>query len=516
MTVGPPVTPVECRPIFQRVDRPVLFPSVQFLAHPARGTRRFLAIGLAFAAAATAGGCIITADVPNAALDVPDAYKSAIIDLDEAPPSLDWWRGFRSPELTVLMEEAQRVNLDIAAATARIVQADALAHEAGTALLPSVTGGFSGSRSRSSKNTGVISTGSSVGGRTEVTNHTAQLNASYEIDFWSKNRDLLLAAEETANANRFDRDVVALTTLASVANAYFQVIASQDRLRIANNNIASAQRIFNAIKARVDVGTGSDLDLAQQESVLNNQKALVPPLKQTLDQNANVLAVLVARPPERVRLTGASLGLIAIPRVTPGLPSELLIQRPDIRRQENQLASATANVGSARAQFFPSVQLTGQGGYQSAALMALFTPQSAFFNLAAGLTQPIFDAGKIQANFDYNKARQDELLQSYRKTVIQAFSDVDTALVAIRQTTEKLRLQRNVVTSSRRAFELSERQLRAGTADIVTVLNTQLTLFQAEDSLAQAQLARLQAIVSLYQALGGGWTPRIVEAVDAL
>ncbi|MCX7306513.1 MAG: TolC family protein, partial [Afipia sp.] len=354
MTVGPPVTPVECRPIFQRVDRPVLFPSVQFLAHPARGTRRFLAIGLAFAAAATAGGCIITADVPNAALDVPDAYKSAIIDLDEAPPSLDWWRGFRSPELTVLMEEAQRVNLDIAAATARIVQADALAHEAGTALLPSVTGGFSGSRSRSSKNTGVISTGSSVGGRTEVTNHTAQLNASYEIDFWSKNRDLLLAAEETANANRFDRDVVALTTLASVANAYFQVIASQDRLRIANNNIASAQRIFNAIKARVDVGTGSDLDLAQQESVLNNQKALVPPLKQTLDQNANVLAVLVARPPERVRLTGASLGLIAIPRVTPGLPSELLIQRPDIRRQENQLASATANVGSARAQFFPS------------------------------------------------------------------------------------------------------------------------------------------------------------------
>jgi NodT family efflux transporter outer membrane factor (OMF) lipoprotein len=476
-------------------------------------------MGLAFAVAATSAGCIITADVPNAALDVPDVYKSAAmpaaLDPDEAPPSLDWWRGFRSPELTVLMEEAQRVNLDIAAATARIVQADALAHEAGAALLPSVTGGFSGSRSRSSSNTGVITAGSSIG-RGEVTNHVAQLNASYEIDFWGKNRDLLLAAEETANSNRFDRDVVALTTLASVANAYFQVIASQDRLRIANNNIASAQRIYDAIKARVDAGTNSDLDLAQQETVLNNQKALVPPLKQALDQNANILAVLVARPPERVRLTGTSMNTIAIPRVTPGLPSELLIQRPDIRRQENQLASATANVGSARAQFFPSVQLTGQGGYQSAALMALFTPQSAFFNVAAGLTQPIFDAGRIQANFDYNKAKQDELLQTYRKTVIQAFSDVDTALVAIRQTAEKLRLQRNVVASSRRAFELSERQLRAGTADIVTVLNTQLTLFQAEDSLAQAQLARLQAIVSLYQALGGGWSPRTVEAVDAL
>lgn len=160
----------------------------------------------------------------------------------------------------------------------------------------------------------------------------------------------------------------------------------------------------------MDSGTGSDLDLAQQESLLANQKAAVPPLRQALDQNANILATLVARPPERVRLTGGSLGALAIPRVTPGIPSDLLTQRPDIRRQENQLASATANVGSARAQFFPSIQLTGQGGYQSAQLAMLFTPQSAFFNVAAGLTQPIFDAGRIQANFDLQQARQDELL----------------------------------------------------------------------------------------------------------
>ncbi len=149
--------------------------------------------------------------------------------------------------------------------------------------------------------------------------------------------------------------------------------------------------------------------------------------------------------------------------MTPGLPSELLTQRPDIRRQENQLASATANVGSARAQFFPSIQLTGQGGYQSAALAAAVHPQSAFFNVAAGLTQPIFDAGRIQANFELQKAVQDELLQTYRKTVISAFADVDTALATLKQANERLRLQRIVVASSRRAFELSERQLRAGT-----------------------------------------------------
>ncbi|MBN9586495.1 MAG: RND transporter [Afipia sp. 62-7] len=476
----------------------------------------------AFALAATSSGCIVTSDLPDPALDVPAAYKAAgnPATADDKPPSLDWWRGFRSRELTILMEEAQTVNLDIAAAVARIRQADALAQTAGAALLPSVTGGFSGSRSRSSSNTGVVTSGSAIG-RGEVTNHSATLSASYEIDFWGKNRDALLAAEETANANRFDRDVVALTTLASVANAYFTVIASQDRIAIATRNIASAQRIYDAIKARVDAGTGSDLDLAQQESVLANQKASVPPLRQALAQNSNVLATLVSRPPERMRLRGGTLGAIALPRVTPGLPSELLTQRPDIRRQESDLASATANVGSARAQFFPSIQLTASGGYQSAALAALFTPQSAFFNMAAGLTQPIFDAGRIQANFDLMQARQDEMLQTYRKTVISAFSDVDTALTTLKEANERVRLQRIVVTSSRRAFELSERQLRAGTADIVTVLNTQLTLFQAEDSLAQYQLARLLAVVTLYQALGGGWSPgvppRITEgAADAL
>jgi NodT family efflux transporter outer membrane factor (OMF) lipoprotein len=256
--------------------------------------------------------------------------------------------------------------------------------------------------------------------------------------------------------------------------------------------------------------------VAQQEAVLANQRALIPPLRQTLAQNVNALATLVSRPPESVKITGGSLDRISPPRVTPGLPSELLTQRPDIRRQEAQLASATANVGSARAQFFPSITLTGQGGYQSSSLASLFQPHAAFFSAVGGLTQPIFDGGRILGNFEFTKARQDELLQTYRKTVVQAFADVDNALVAIRQTTEKLRLQREVVAASRRAFQLSEQQLRAGTADIVTVLNTQLTLFQAEDVLWQAQLARLLAVVSLYQALGGGWEPRMERPVNAL
>ena len=475
-----------------------------------RGLARSLAVlGLV----ASSAGCILTKDLPDPALDVPEGYKAArLTAAQDAPPTLDWWRGFRSRELTVLMEEAQTVNLDIAAATARFRQADAQARITGAALLPSLNGAGSENYSRTS---GSSSSGLTNGGR-EVVNYSSSLSASYELDFWGKNRDAAQAAEETAVASRFDRDVVALTTLTTVANAYFQVLAAQDRLRIAQRNIASAERILNSIRERFQAGTGTDLDVAQQESVLANQRALVPPLRQTLDQNINALATLVSRPPEAVRVTGGSLNQIAAPRVTPGLPSELLTQRPDIRRQEAQLASATANVGNARAQFFPSIQLTGQGGYQSSALTSLFQPHAAFFSVVGSLTQPIFDGGRILGNFALTKAKQDELLQTYRKTVVQAFADVDNALMSIRQTTERLRLQREVVAASRRAFQLSEQQLRAGTADIVTVLNTQLSLFQAEDLLSQAQLARMLAIVSLYQALGGGWEPRMERPVDAL
>jgi multidrug efflux system outer membrane protein len=473
---------------------------------------RGIALACLLGGAAMLTGCITAGDLPDPALDVPPAYKEGAPG--DLPPQLDWWRGFKSAELTSLIEEAQRVNLDIAAAAARLVQADASARIAGAPLLPSLTGTGSEQISRAS---GQTSTGTSATNlRRQIRTYTASLTASYELDFWGKNRDAALAADDTATANRFDRDVVVLATNASVANTYFTVLATQDRIRIANNNIVSAQRIYDAIKQRVNVGTSTDLELSQQESTLDNLKALVPTLRQTLAQSIYALAVLISRPPESVRIRGGGLGQVALPRVTPGLPSQILTQRPDVRRQEAQLASATANVGNARAQFFPSIQLTAQGGYQSATLAALFSPQATFYNAAASLTQPIFDGLKIEGNFELQKAKQDELLQTYRKTVIQAFSDVDTALATIRETGIRVRLLVQTVAAARRAFELSEQRLNAGTIDTTTVLNTEQTLFQAEDSLAQARLTRVQAIISLYQALGGGWTQTTEGPADAI
>ncbi len=454
----------------------------------------------------TLGGCLLS-DKPEPALDIPQSYDASSPKpevAEAALPPLDWWRGFRSRELTEIIEQARAANLDIAAAIARIVQADAQARIAGAPLLPGVTLDASATRSRASQ-----STGTGTGGDpSERNNVQATLSASYEIDFWGKNRSALRVAEETAVASRYDREVVGLTTVVSAANAYFQVLAAQDRLQAARENQASATRVLDLIKQRVNAGTASALDTAQQESIVNTQRAAIPPLEQTLKQNRNALAVLMARSPESVRVRGGTLRAIAYPRITPGLPSELLTQRPDIREAEAQLAAANANVENARAQMLPSVTLTGEGGYQSAILRTLLRPESALFSFGAGLTQPIFDGLRLQGNLDLTKGRQDELLQNYRKAVISGFADVENALDGIRQTALRERLQGDVVNSSRRAFDIAEQRLREGTVDLVTVLQTQQTLYQAQDTLAQARLAHVQAIVSLYQALGGGWLPK--------
>jgi NodT family efflux transporter outer membrane factor (OMF) lipoprotein len=451
-------------------------------------------------------GCILGSEKPELAVDIPQAYRAGGRAPEAALPRLDWWRGFRSRELSALIEEAQSANFDIGAAIGRIIQADAQARIAGAPLLPHVDLNANATRSRASQATSATGTGG--GGPSERTSYSTSLSASYEIDFWGKNRATLRAAEETAVASRFDREVVDLTTMASVANAYFQVLAAQDRLRVARQNQSSAARILTLIQQRLSVGTASSLEIAQQESVVAVQRAAIPPLEQQLRQNITALAVLVGRPPEFFSIRGGGMGRVTIPRVTPGLPSALLAQRPDIREAEAQLASANANVEAARAAFFPSIQLTGEAGYQSAALKLLFTPEAAFYSAAVGLTQPIFDGLRLQGQLDLQRGRQEELLQRYRKAVVSAFADVENALVAIQQTALRERLQREVVASSRRAFDISETRLREGTIDLVTALGTQQTLFQAEDNLAQARLAHLQAVVSLFQALGGSWASR--------
>ncbi len=448
-------------------------------------------------------GCMFGTERPDLALSAPPAYRATRGDVHAAVPALDWWRGFRSAELTRFIEEAQTDSFDIGAAIGRILQADAQSKIASAPLLP--TAAFAGTGARL-KGAGLPERG----------DYRVVLNAAYEMDFWGKNRAASLAAEENTVVARFSKEVVVLSTIVSVGTAYLQILASQDHLRINRENLVAASRILTLVKQRAEQGTASALDVAQQQSLVDQVRANIPLFDQTLRQNIAILAALMGRVPEDLVVKGGSLFRLGIPLVTPGLPSELLLQRPDIRADEANLAASEASVASARAAFFPTISLTAQGGYESTALRLLFTPQNALYNVAANITQPIFDGFELEGQLEFAQGRQFELLKTYCQTVLNGFRDVEVALIAIADGAERERLQQAVVTSSRRAFELSEVRLREGVADLVVVTQTQQTLFTAEDNLVLARLARLQAVLSLFQALGGGWLPPGVQALGRL
>jgi multidrug efflux system outer membrane protein len=283
------------------------------------------------------------------------------------------------------------------------------------------------------------------------------------------------------------------------------VLAAQDQLRIAHQNLTDAERILTVIQHQFSGGTATQLEVSEQEALVWTQRASIPPLEVALRQNMNALAVLIGRPPENFGVRGGGMAQITVPRVTPGLPSEVLYQRPDVREAEAQLASSNFSVESARAAFFPQIPLTGQTGVQSQDLAMLFVPNAWFYTLTAGVTQPIFEGFLLKNQLKQERGLQLQSLEAYRKAVLSAFSDVENALIALQKTTVQVHDQAESVASYRRAFKVAEDQLHGGTINLTAVLLVEQNLFTAEATLTLDQLTHLQAAVSLFQALGGGW-----------
>ncbi|GLK75120.1 RND transporter [Methylopila jiangsuensis] len=446
---------------------------------------------MALVGALALAGCAGDWRRPALGIDAPAGWK------DGGPtkavwPAPDWWRGFGSSELTTLIVAAERENQDIGAAKARIEQADAQVRVNGAALIPLITGSGDTQLQRSAGSTRV------VGG------FQTALAASYELDFWGKNRATLNSARASAVSARFAEEVVALGVVTSVANTYFALLASQEQLAIARGNVASAQKVLDAIQARLDVGTANALDRAQQRSVLDQQKATIPQIEQEIRTNETALALLLGRPPVRLDVKGGRLANLRTPKVAPGVPAEVLTRRPDVRQAEADLAAADYDVTAARAAFFPTIDLTAQGGFENVALRTLFGSQSGFYSLGAGLSQPLLNTA-LPGQLDLTKGQHREALMTYRRAAVQSFVDVENALVAMRKTAEQERLQGAAVRSAREAYDIAQAQLREGAVDVTTVLATQQTLFSAQDNLVNVRLARFQAAVSLFEALGGGW-----------
>ena len=402
------------------------------------------------------------------------------------------------------MDQARVANDDIGAAIARIRQADAQARIAGAPLLPSLGADLDGNRQRAQQPT-ISPTGQLVSVPGTSNSFTAELTASYEIDFWGKNRALLDAARMAALASRYDRATVELTVMQSVASTYFQALELRDRIKVANDNVASARDTLSGLQLEAQVGTVTALDVAQQETTVATFDAEIPPLVQQLGQTMDALAILIGQQPEAVNIEAGALTDLVEPPVTPGMPSELLTRRPDVAEAEAQLIAANANIAAARAAFFPTISLTAAGGYVSPALNTLFNPVSRVFSLTGGLTQPIFQGGALVGQYQLNKGRYAELLSDYHKAVISAFGNVEDALVSVQQTAEQLKRQEKAVATARRAYELTQEQFHAGTINILIVLSTETALFTAEDSLVQVKYSHLNALVALFSALGGGW-----------
>ena len=451
-------------------------------------------------------GCT-QAPLPDAALEVPAAYRATAASAATAWPGADWWRGFGSAELNGLIADARAENFDLAVAVARVRQADAQAAIAGAPLLPSVSVQGRESWNRNSLTRRVGTAGASpTGVYYETRSYSLTPTVSWELDFWGRVSGGRDAAQATALASRFDQQSVALSVVAAVASTWFQALALQDRLDVSTRNLRDAEQILAAIQARESVGTASQLDIAQQGALVAGLRAQQPNFRNQMQQQINNLGILTGRPPSRVAVRPGTLITLSLPEISPGTPSSLLTRRPDIASAEAQLAAQGANVTVARVAFFPQISLSGSAGWQNIALPVLFGPGSLFASAVASATQSIFDNGQRRASLELARARYDELLADYRKAVVQGFTDVENGITAYHFTTEQEALVRDAVAIAQRAADIARAQLLAGTVDIVTALQAQTTLFNNLDLLAQVRLARFQALLSLYKALGGGWS----------
>jgi NodT family efflux transporter outer membrane factor (OMF) lipoprotein len=457
--------------------------------------RRRLATLLAVLAMLALSACATVGNPPAPVPAMPGAWAEAAAS-DATAPLPDWWRSFGSTELSGLIDAALSASPDMAIAAEHVRQAEAQVRIAGATLFPAVNLGADSSRREIRVD----------GGSWQSANQSsATLSASYEFDLWGKNASGVRSAQLSLSASRFDAETVRLTLVAGVANAYFQVLSLRARLVIARENLAIAERVFKVVDSRARYGAVSALDVARQQAAVLAQRAAIPPLELQERQTLYALAILLGRQPEGFDAAASTVSSVLVPQTAAGIPAALLVRRPDLASAEAQLAAANANVAAARAALLPSISLTGSAGLASDVLLNFLSAPTAALAIGASLLQPIFDGGRLRAQVDVTESRERELVENYRKFILAALSDVESALAAGGRNLDQEVLQEQVLVQARRALQLAEIRYREGADDLLSVLDAQRTLFQAEDQLAQIRLSRLQASVGLFKALGGGW-----------
>jgi multidrug efflux system outer membrane protein len=408
-----------------------------------------------------------------------------------------WWEVFQDQQLQALIRTALEQNYDARRAATRVLQAQAALGITRADQFPTISGQASAINIRTSQQKLLPALDTST--------NRLGLNLDWELDFWGKFRRATEAARANLAASEWARREIITELIASVATAYFTLRALDLQLAISRRTLASRQDSLHLIQVLAQGGATSLLDVRQAEQLVFTAASEIPALEQQIEQQENFISILLGNNPGAVPRGQDLTEQKHAPQVPAGLPSSLLERRPDILQAEQQLIAFNAQIGVARAQYFPQISLTGLSGYQSSALTGLFMPPAGFWNFGATLAQPIFTAGKLRSNVRLAEAQQQEALVVYQQTIQGAFRDVSDALIAYRKTQEFREQQQLLVDSAQDAARLSHLRYSGGAASYLEVLTNETNYFSAELGLVQAQLNELLALVQLYKGLGGGW-----------
>jgi len=468
-------------------------------------------------------GCLMKRDeyelpaveVPGGFKHAPDGVKTAEQAGETAPATVPqsvsrWWRHYRNAELNHLVEQGLANNYQLKAAIARIAQAQALAGVERADEWPELSG---------SADYEIESPTQGVGGLANEDDRRSQhlyqvgVAASYELDLWGKNRAKTEAAMQRAWASLFARETVALTLSADIVRNYVEYLSVLDRIRNADWTRTTLSNMLQAVSDRVEGGEATNLQLKQQEAAVAASKAVIPVLELQREQRINAIALLIGKAPSEVKLKGQGLAELTFPDTSPGVPSRLIMRRPDIREIEANMIAADADIDVARAELLPAFNFTAETGYGARHLDLLFVPQSLFWTAGASITQIIFDAGRRETQIRFEEAQHKELVHNYMQAIYTGVNEVETALVSIKYLSLRRKSQKEAEVAADAAYGFAQQSYDIGASDYLSLLDTERTLFNERDELLRVDFERYVASVDLFRALGGSMAPEQVLVV---
>lgn len=426
--------------------------------------------------------CSLAPNYQRPQMAIPEGWSSGVGTPQQN--SMPFWQELGSDELNRLIDNVLAQNLDLEAALHRIEQARAQAKVAAAPLYPTVNA--SGSASRTFQNP------------QDKTAAGGTANISYEVDLWGKNRDQAKSAEYRVDASQFDREALRLVVTSDATNFYSQILSLNDRVQIAEFNLKNAEEILRIVEARFNAGGVSGLEVSQQRVAVNNFRTALASLIEQRSTTADALAILLGLAPQNFTVPSAPLNSLKMPAVNLTPPATLLTARPDIESAESSLRAANADIGAARAAFFPSLTLSAD----TVIAAGFGGPAAAASSIASSLLAPIFTGGRLTGDLENVTARQKELAATYQKTVLTAFQEVEDALAALKSANDRAEIARSSVIESQNAYNIAKAQFDAGAIDYLNLLDTQRSLYLAQDSQIAINQGQLAAFVQLHKGLG--------------